>query len=90
MLHQPLLPHVTTFSSYAKYLWDRIVIKLGTQRGADVIRIIVDKPAYPPKPRDLLHVSRSDKTEKLNVDNCIVTANGHSATNTNRCWQTMT
>ena len=39
MLHQPPPPHITTISSYAKYLWDRIVIKLGTQRGANVIRI---------------------------------------------------
>jgi hypothetical protein len=70
MLHQPPPPHVTTFSSYAKYLWDRIVIKLGTRRGANVIRIVVDKPAYLPKPRDLLHEKRTGKTGKLNVDEC--------------------
>ena len=75
MLHQPPPPHITTFSSYAKYLWDRIVIKLGTQRGANVIRIIVDKPQYLPKPRDLLHEKRTGKTGKLNVDECKISAN---------------
>ena len=63
MLHQQPPPHIATFSSYAKYLWERIVIKLGIQRGANVIRIVVDKPSYLPKPRDLLHTSRSDKTK---------------------------
>ena len=60
ILHQPPPPHVMTFSSYAKYLWERIVIKLGIQRGANVIRIVVDKPAYLPKPRDLLHERQSE------------------------------
>ena len=75
MLHQPPPPHITTFSSYAKYLWERIVIKLDTQRGANVIRIVVDKPLYLPKPRDLLHTSRSDKTGKLSIDDCNISAN---------------
>ena len=65
-----------TFSSYAKYLWERIVIKLGVQRGPNVIKIVVDKPAYLPKPRDLLHASRSDKTGILSVDDCDVSADG--------------
>ena len=54
MLRQPPPPHVT-FSSCAKYLWEKNSDKLGIQRGANVIRIVVDKPAYLPKPRDLLH-----------------------------------
>ena len=39
-----------------------------------MIRIVVDKPAYLPKPRDLLHASRSDKTGKLSVDECNISA----------------
>ena len=61
MLHQPPPPSITTFSSFAKFLWERIVMKLGIQRGANVIRIVVDKPAYLPKPSDLLHASKSGK-----------------------------
>ena len=72
MLHQPPPPSITTFSSYAKFLWERIVMKLGIQRGANVIRIVVDKPAYLPKPRELLHASRSDQSGKLSVDDCNV------------------
>ena len=72
LLHQPPPPHITTFSCYAKYLWERIVVKLGLQRGANVIRIVVDKPAYLPKPRDLLHENRSDKTGRLNTDECSI------------------
>ena len=37
-----------------------------------MIRIVVDKPAYLPKPRDLLHASRSDQTGKLSMDDCNV------------------
>ena len=51
------------------------MIKLGTQRGANVIRIIVDKPQYLPKPRDLLHEKRTGNTGKLNVDECKISAN---------------
>ena len=72
VLHQTPPPHITTFSCYAKYLWDKIVIKHGVQRGAEVIRIIVDKPAYLPKPRDLLHQKRSGITGKLNLDDCTI------------------
>ena len=40
-----------------------------------MIRIIVDKPQYLPKPRDLLHEKRADKTGKLNVDECKISTN---------------
>ena len=46
MLHQPPPPDMTTFSNYAKYLWNKLIFKLGVCRGARVIRIIVDKPIY--------------------------------------------
>ena len=72
ILHQPPPPHITTFSSCAKHLWDRIVINLSLKRGAKVIRIVVDKPAYLLRPRDLLHENRMDKTGKLNVDECTI------------------
>ena len=51
------------------------MIKLGVQRGANVIRIVVDKPEHLPKPRELLHETRSDRTGKLNVDDCNIGAN---------------
>ena len=37
ILHQPPPPHITTFSCY---VWDKVpvVIKLGVERGAEVIR----------------------------------------------------
>ena len=40
---------------------------LGTKRGANVIRIIVDETKYLPKPRDILHISRSSKTGEMNI-----------------------
>ena len=40
-----------------------------------MIRIVVDKPEYLPKPRDLLHESRSEKTGKLNVADCNISDN---------------
>lgn len=51
VLHQPPPPDINTFSSYAQYLWDKFIWKLGVQRGAKVIRIVVDKSQYLPKPR---------------------------------------
>ena len=60
MLHQPPPPSITTSSSYAKFLW---VMR------ANVIRIVV---AYLPKPRELLHASRSDQSGRLSVDDCNV------------------
>ena len=50
MLHQPPPPGMT-FSNYASYLWNKLMLKMGACRGAKVISIIVDKPKYLPKPR---------------------------------------
>ena len=54
----------------------KFVVKLGVKRGANIIRIIVDKPKYLPKPRDLLHVSRSTRTGKMNISECEVCSEG--------------
>ena len=66
LLHQPPPPDINTFLAYAQYLWDKIIWKLGVQRGANVIRLIVDKPQYLPKPRELLHQFRSSNTGTMN------------------------
>ena len=76
LLHQPPPSDIETFSSFANYLWEKIVVKLGVKRGANIIRIIVDKPKYLPKPRDLLHVSRSTRTGKMNMGKCEVCDEG--------------
>ena len=55
LLHQPPPPDINTFPSYAQYLWDKVIWKLGVQRGAKVIRVVVDKPQHLPKPRGILH-----------------------------------
>ena len=78
LLHQPPPPDIQTFSSFAHYMWEKIVIKLGIKRGANVIRVVVDKPRYLPKPRDLLHVSRSTRTGKMNIGECEVCDDGAS------------
>ena len=64
ILHQPPLPDNDTFSSYATYLWEKIVLKLGACRGASLIRIIVDKSKYLPEPRALLHDTQASTTGK--------------------------
>ena len=40
---QPPPPDIDTLSSYAMYLWEKILHKLGVCRGVNLIRIIVDK-----------------------------------------------
>ena len=76
MLHQPPPPDMTTFSNYASYLWNKLILKLGACRGAKVIRIIADKPKYLPKPRELLHKSRSSKTGIMNKQDCNISDDG--------------
>ena len=70
ILHQPPPPDVDTFLSFAMYLWEKIFHKLGSCKGANVIRIVVDKSKYLPKPRALLHDTRSSKTGKMNSHDC--------------------
>lgn len=76
ILHQPPPPDVITFSNYAAYLWNKLIYKLGTCRGAKVIRIVVDKPKYLPKPRELLHRTRSSKTGIMNRQDCDIRDDG--------------
>ena len=45
-LHQPPPPDILTYDALAEYLWNKIVINLGVRRGANVLRIIADKPKY--------------------------------------------
>ena len=73
-LYQPPPPDMITFSEYANYLWNKLVLKLGMCRGAKVIRIIVDKPKYL-KPRDLLHETRSSKRGVMNARDCPISDN---------------
>ena len=51
--------------TYAMYLWEKIIHKLGVCRGANLIRITVGKPKYLPEPRALLHDTRSSMTGKM-------------------------
>ena len=72
-LHQPPPPDVLTYDSLAEY---KIVINLGVRRGANVLRIIVDKPRYLPKPRQLLHTSRSSKSGTMGESECQIIEEG--------------
>ena len=76
LLHQPPPLDINTFSSYAQYLWDKIILKLGVQRGAKVIRVVVDKSQYLPKPRGLLHQFRSSTTGKMSSHECNISDEG--------------
>ena len=75
-LHQPPPPDVLTYDSLAEYLWNKIVINLGGRRGTNVLRIIVDKPKYLPKPRQLLHASRSFRSGTLGESECQIIGEG--------------
>ena len=72
MLHQPPPPDVATFLGFAKYVWNKIVLKLGVDRGDKTIRLIVDKPQYLPPPRQLLHACRSANTGVLRTSECVI------------------
>ena len=57
-LHQPPPPDICKLAAFSDYPWERIVLKLGIERGAK----IVDKSQYLPPPRKILHTTRSGKT----------------------------
>ena len=76
ILHQPPPPDVDTFASYASYIWDKIIFKLGVCRGANIVRIIVDKSTFFPEPRALLHDTRSSNTGKMNAHECTICDEG--------------
>ena len=61
-LFQQPPPDVLTYNSLAEHLWNKIVMNLGAQRGAKVLRVTVDKPKYLPMPWQLLHASRSSRS----------------------------
>ena len=73
---QPPPPDINTFSSYAQYLWDKIIWKLGVQRVDKVIRLVVDKPQHLPKPREILHQFTSSNTGKMNSHDCNICDEG--------------
>ena len=75
IFHQPPPPDIHTFSSYAMYLRE-IVHKVRVCRGANLIRIIVDKYKFLPEPRALLHDTRSSKTGKMNSHKCTICDDG--------------
>ena len=75
-LHQPPPSDILTYDSLAEYLWNTIVINLGVRREANVLRIIVDKPKYLPKPRQLLHASRSSKSGTMGKSECQIIGEG--------------
>ena len=75
-LHQSPPPDVLTYNSLAEYLWNKIVINLGAQRGAKVLGIVVDKPKYLPKPRQLLHASRSSRSGTMGETEGQITGDG--------------
>ena len=75
-LHQPPPPDILTYNSFADYMWKKVVLNLGVQRGAKFLRIIVDKPQYLPKPRQLLHASRSSKSGVSDGNECEITSEG--------------
>ena len=64
-LHMPAPSHISTFDQYAVYLWSICVQTFKTRLDPDQIYIVVDKPQYLPPPRDLVHTSRSDRTNNM-------------------------
>ena len=60
-LHEPTPPDILTYADLATYLWNNVVLKLGFNRGASCVTVIIDKPDYMPKIRDIIHKERKAK-----------------------------
>ena len=86
ILHQPPPPDIDTFLSFAMYLWKKIFHKLGSCRGANVVRIVVDKSKYLPQPRALLHDTHSSNTGIMNSHECEICDDALTAVNISGYW----
>ena len=62
-IHIPPPVDVITYYQYANHLWECSVKKYGLKNGAKYIYIVVDKPAFLPPPRALVHRTRSEATQ---------------------------
>ena len=60
-LHEPTPPDIISFADLASYLWNSVILKLGFNRGASCVTIVIDKPVYMPKIRDIIHKERKSK-----------------------------
>ena len=60
-LHEPTPPDIATYAELATYLWNTVVLKLGFYRGASCVTVVIDKPEYMPKIRDIIHKERKSK-----------------------------
>ena len=62
-LHEPTPPDIISFADLASYLWNSVILKLGFNRGASCVTIVIDKPVYMPKIRDIIHKERKSKSK---------------------------
>ena len=60
-IHSPPSPIVQTYKQLAEEMWNQVVIKLGFGRGGKIVTLVIDKPTFLPKIRDMLHTERHRK-----------------------------
>lgn len=72
-IHNPPPHSLKTYRDYAEHLWEKVVFKLGFDRNVGRVTLVVDKPGFVPKIRELVHKDRAKKTKfKISTPSDIV------------------
>jgi hypothetical protein len=71
-VHIPPKDDIYTYNDWGCSLWRDVVCRLGFDRGAQIVTLVIDKAKYLPKIRGILHVERKDKhTSQFTCPNTI-------------------
>ena len=62
-IHEPTPPDLMTYQDLTDYLWTNNIMKLGFNRGASSVTVIVDKKDYLPPVRNIVHAERKAKSK---------------------------
>ena len=60
-LHEPTPPNVKSYHQLAEYYWKHVIMKLGFDRGATFVSVVIDKAQFVPPIRQIVHDERKGK-----------------------------
>ena len=62
-IHEPTPPDLMTYQDLTDYLWTNVILKLGFNRGASTVTVIVDKTDYLPPVRNIVYAEKKAKSK---------------------------
>jgi hypothetical protein len=64
-IHEPTPPDIGNYKNLALYYWKNVIMKYGFSRGVSVVTLAIDKAAFLPSIRQIVH---SERNKKVNQD----------------------